>query len=336
MENFKLRISEAYELAKYFISAGKNILFVSQPGLGKSEMQRQIASELGYDLLTFFPPVDDPLDYKGALYVNNGIADFLPIGKLRLLLTAIKPLIVNFDEIGQCAPAMQNAVAQLILNREINGEKISEHVRFTACTNDKSHKSGVQALHAHLLDRFYAIFNLQFDMQDFISYGLKNNFDSTLLAFCKFSPNYLTDWIPQQGIEHSITPRRIEYISNTLQDSIAPISRNLIASMSNMQFASEFWAFRQILSSLPNLNEIIQGQKVRFDFEPSLLYVIIMRLIPKVDHNNIENIFSWIQNLTIEMQSVFVSLTLSAKPGILEVCSKYNNWLIQNQTINNF
>lgn len=330
-----MKISIAKNLLKTYLANGKPCLLVGQPGIGKTDIVKQACNELKIDYIIMHPVVSDPTDFKGLPFAKNGQAEFLPFADLVKLLDAKSPLVCFFDDLGQAANSVQAAIMQLLLAREINGKKISDFVVFCAATNRKQDQAGVSGLLEPVKSRFYAIINIDFDLTDFINYGINNNFDSSLLAFAKFKPEYL-DFIPSKEIRPSICPRVFEFINNTFQFPNIQIDQDLIESMAGREFALEYIAFRQILSSLPNLQDIIQGKNVKFDFEPSIIYTVIIALVKKLDNNSIENCFKWVNNLHIEFQSLFVSLALTNKPDVLTVSKSYTAWLIKNQANNNF
>jgi len=330
-----MKISTAKNLLKIYLENKKPCLLVGQPGIGKTDIVKQACQEMGIDLVISHPVVSDPTDYKGLPFVVNGQAEFLPFADLVKLIDAKKPLVCFFDDLGQAANSVQAAIMQLLLAREINGKKISDHVVFCAATNRKQDQAGVSGLLEPVKSRFYAIIEIDLDLTDFINYGIENNFDSSLLAFAKFKPEYL-DFIPSKEIKPSICPRVFEFINNALNFPNITIDQDLIESIAGREFALEFISFRQILSSLPNLQEILTGKQVKFDFEPSIIYTVIIALIKKLDHSNVENCFKWIENLHIEFQSLFVSLALNNKPDVLTVSKSYTSWLVKNQAVNNF
>ena len=109
--------------------------------------QPDVATSLKHDLIITHPVVEDPTDYKGMPAVVQGdggpTASFLPFGELNRMLSATVPTVVMMDDLGQAPPAVQAAVMQLILARQINGRRISDHVSFIAATNRREDRAEV-------------------------------------------------------------------------------------------------------------------------------------------------------------------------------------------------
>lgn len=325
-----MKISKAIELAIFLLKDCYNTLFVSRPGIGKSYAAEQIAKTLDFDLITFYPLFSEPIEFKGfpVNSPDSEFAEFKVFGDLGKLYKAEKPVIAFFDELGQALTSTQAAVANLIQSRQVNSKMISPQVRFLAATNRKEDKSAVSGMLQHLKDRFYAILQIDFDMQDFLNYGLKNDFDSTLLAFCKFRPNYLEDYKPSLEISPTISPRKIEFFSNTLKKGFYDI--DLTEGMLGKEFAVEFDAFKKSLSRLPDLNTILNGSNTTYNFPPDILYVILIALCKKLDHINCNNVCTFISKLSIEFQGMFFALANSQKSSIISANPFYVNWLTAN------
>lgn len=325
-----MRISKALHLAGMLLKLAKNVLFVSRPGIGKSEGVSQLAKDLGMDLIPYYPLFSEPIDFKGfpENNPNNKYAQFKIFEDLGLLLDVKKPTICFIDELGQAVQSTQSAIAHMIQTRTINRIQIPDCVSFIAATNGRGDKSNSNGMLQHLKDRFYAIFQIDFDMQDFINYGIKKDFDSTLLAFCKFRPNYLEDYSPSLDIAPTISPRKIEFFSNVLKQGIYDV--DLTIGMLGNSFAIEFDAFKKSLSRLPDLNSILNGSCNQFVFPPDILYVILIALSKKLDHMNCSNVCNFVSKLPIEFQGMFFAIAKENKGDVIESNPFYVNWLINS------
>lgn len=137
------------------------VLIKGTPGIGKSDVVAQAAQKIGWPLIISHPVVADPTDYKGLPFAVDGHAKFLPFGDLEKLLETKTPLIYFLDDLGQATPAVQSAVMQLLLARQINGHKISKEVRFVAATNGRADRANVQGILEPVKSRFASIVELE-------------------------------------------------------------------------------------------------------------------------------------------------------------------------------
>ena len=111
------------------------------PGIGKTEIVKQVAALLGFNIVIMHPQIADPTDFKGmpAVIVDDEtgkrVAVFLPFAELKALVEADSPTVAFLDDFGQAPRAVQAAIQQLILERRVDGRKISDNVRFCLAAN---------------------------------------------------------------------------------------------------------------------------------------------------------------------------------------------------------
>ena len=124
------------------------VLVVGAPGIGKSSVVEQACEAAGYRLIVCFPALSDPTEFKGLPWAEAGAtrATFLPYGQLAEAVFATVPTAFFLDDLGQATPAVQAASMSLILNREVNGVKIPDHVSFIGATNRRADRAGVSGL----------------------------------------------------------------------------------------------------------------------------------------------------------------------------------------------
>src|SRR5688572_14017524 len=208
-----MKPSAMHSLLTDLAPAHEPVLIVGSPGVGKSDLVKQVAGELSYDLIVTHPVVDDPTDYKGmpAVVTREGLpaAQFLPFGDLWKMIEATEPTLVFMDDLGQAPPAVQAAIMQLILARRINSHAISDHVRFVAATNRRQDKAAVAGLISPLLDRFTTVLTLEFDLDDWVTWGLGNAMPVELLAFARHKPDLMNKFEPNREMKKSPTPRSV-------------------------------------------------------------------------------------------------------------------------------
>ena len=132
-----MKLSDAIPIVEAGVKNGINIILKGSPGLGKSDSIKQVAANLGYELMISHPTISEPTDYKGLPALVNGAAEFLAYGDLRRMIEADKPLIVNFDDVGTACNAVQAALMQISLEKQIGNHKVSPFVKFIMCTNSR-------------------------------------------------------------------------------------------------------------------------------------------------------------------------------------------------------
>lgn len=253
-----MKPSAMHSLLTQLVPANEPALIVGSPGIGKSDLVSRVADELSYNLIVKHPVVDDPTDYKGmpAVTSRNGqaTAAFLPFDDLWELIEASEPTIVFMDDLGQAPPAVQAAIMQLILARRINSQTVSEHVRFVAATNRREDKAAVAGMITPLVDRFTTVLTLDFDLEDWVRWGLNNGMPAELLAFVRHRPELMNRFEASREMKKSPTPRSVASLGRLVNLGI--LEMEVLSGAAGEGFATEFLAFYRTWLSLPSREEI--------------------------------------------------------------------------------
>jgi hypothetical protein len=317
------------------IEKNYNTMILGSPGIGKSEIVKQVIEKLGYELMICHPVCDDVVDYKGLpSKVSNTEASFLPYGNLLRMMQADKPLVIFFDDLGQSTALVQAALMQLILERSVNGQKVSPHVRFVAASNRKKDNSGVQNILSALISRFNTVVELQTDVESWKSWALKNSVPIELIAFINFRTNLLnnfeeTEKVRKNEMSNFACPRTITNLGKWLKANI--FEYEVWKGCVGEAFATEFKAFYDVYKSLAGLPEkvILHPQTAPVPQELNVLYALVGALAHKSTEKNINAIFEYVGRIPTEFQ-VFYIKDATAKNEKLMETDAYINWQLNN------
>lgn len=332
-----MTISELIPVLNYHIEQQSNFLIYGAPGLGKTDLHFQVCQKLNIPLIVMTPALDDPTRYSGLYFVTNGQAQVLPFVDLKKVLETENRIHVFFDDLGQGSYAVQKALMPWLHGETIQGYRIPrEKLSFSAATNRKIDKSGVEGILEPVKSRFYFTYQLDFHLASWVQYGINKGYPDILLAFAKFQQD-LFEFRPNLDLGVSINPRTYSHLCEKFDSFPQAIRSNLILGNLGLEQGTNFLNFEKCLSSLPNLNDIIKGKFVSPDLEASILYVVIMSLVKKFDLVNCDNICKWISSLPVEFQGLFISLAQGGtKKELIESTAFFTSWKIKNQSIEKF
>jgi MoxR-like ATPase len=312
------------------------VLLVSSPGVGKSALVEIAARQAEADLIIMHPAVSDPTDFKGMPAIvkkgSTSIAEFLPFGNLRQL-TEAKALTVCFiDDIGQAPHSVQAALMQLIQAREVDGQKISDHVVFAGATNDSSHMAGVSSILEPVKSRWHTIVTLDCSVDDWVAWALGAGLAPAVIAFIRFRPELLNNFKATRELKNSPSPRTVEAVSQWVNSGIEDYE--IIAGAAGEAFAVEFTAFLKVWRSVPDLDAIIAnptGSHVPTG-DPSLTVALACALAYKADKANFPAILTYLARLPKEYEVLAVRDAANRLPALYETPA-YTNWVINNQSV---
>jgi hypothetical protein len=327
--------SQLKQFLSYSIPNKYPVMITGQPGIGKTEIIKEVVSSLkDHQLLISHPVVSDPTDFKGMPFVTNGSAEFLPFGDLKQLIDADKPLIHFLDDFGQASTSVQAAAMQLILERRINGHKISDNVVFMAATNRHTDRAGVSGILEPVKSRFMTILELEVNIDDWIEWATKKGLPPELVSFIRFKPKMLSDFQPSRELKNSPTPRTIYHVGEMMNSGLdKSFEFEVFSGAAGEGFATEFRSYLTIYRDLPDPREVLKNPTTAIvPKELSQKYAISGAISHIVKEDNFKNFITYIDRLPVEFKiSAF-------RDAIARNAKLLNNpdgikWLTENSAI---
>jgi hypothetical protein len=291
--------------------------FFGGPGIGKSDITKSIAQSLihddgkPWDLIICHPQVADPTDYKGlpAIVMEGAqrVAEFLPFGDLRLMINANRPLMVFLDDFGQAYKAVQAAIQQLILERRVDGHKISPFVRFVLCANRAEDKAGVEGFLTTIKTRCF-LYTLEPTVDDWTSWAIRSGMPDECVAFVRWrgleslwsraNPKFKGSY----GTDNERTPRTVTNAFVAYASGLIPPGMELAvySGATDGAWAIEWMAFLKTFQSLPNI-DLIYTDPSQFECpplsKPDVLYAVTAAIASRATPKNAEKFFKLIDKL---------------------------------------
>lgn len=323
-------------LEKY-AKKGYPVLIKGAPGVGKSDIVSQVATDIKFELIITHPVVSDPTDFKGQPCVVdiNGKkrAEFLPFGDLRKMIHAKRPTYVFIDDLGQAPAAVQAACMQLLLARQINGKKISDHIVFVAATNRRQDRAGVTGILEPVKSRFYNIYELQPDKDDWIEWALEHDMPEELIGFVNFRPELLCTEEATSDIVNHPCPRTLAHAGETIMMGLTSIED--LTGVVGAGCAVELNGFIRVYEELPSIDALIMNPTdAPIPTDSSAKYAIVAALVGRVSKDNVNRIFKYGNRLPgafstlLVRDSVRKDKTLQKTRAFVEWCQKHADVLM--------
>ncbi len=351
-EVLQLKPSQLKSLLVPRIKHKKPVLIASSPGIGKTDIEKQAAQLAGAENIIFHPIVDDPTDYKGMPWVtkvgNGSKAEFVPFHNLERLMNADKLTAVFFDDLGQASPAVQAALMQVVLAREINGKRISDHVTFIAATNRRTDRAGVQGILEPLKSRFLCV-QLRPDVTDWMKWAAKPRAGSLdvngkvvtegegggginpyVRMYLGFRPDALCDFTPTADMTNSPCPRTWEMLSHDLDD--CGVDRDSQVSVFSgyvgKGVAQELTAFMRMCDEIVQPDAILLNpQSAKIPEEPSVLYATAASLAARVEKGNVGRFCQYAERLIKAGKDEYAALAVTSALGRNPLLASTTAWV---------
>jgi len=254
-------ITRAKELIKRVILAEKHmpVFMHSSPGIGKSAVTRQIATELGMEFVDIRLSTMEPSDLCGIPYVSEGGMNFsIPSW---FPTDPESKGILFFDELTNAPITTQHAAYRIILDRSLQtGLELPVGWKIVAAGNLKSDKTGAKDVAPALSNRFAMHIHVKADLEDFTAYAISNKLDVGIIGFLNFKAEALYRFDPMKNEVSFATPRSWEQASNirALGFSDADMTVALSGCIGEGT-TSEFQAFLKFYQKLPDFRKIMDG-----------------------------------------------------------------------------
>lgn len=254
------------------------------PGIGKSDIIKQLGTELDAHVIDVRLSLWEPTDIKGIPYFdsNDNTMRWAPPGELpsKEFASQHKQIILFLDEMNSAAPAVQAAAYQLVLNRRVGTYQLPDNVVLVAAGNRESDKGVTYRMPAPLANRFVHL-EMAIDWDDWQEWAVENRIHKDVVGFLTFSKKDLYDFDPKSASRAFATPRSWSFVSELLTDDDTDehTLTDLTSGAVGEGLAVKFMAHRKIASKMPNPTDILSGKVKKMDSkEISAMYSLTVSL----------------------------------------------------------
>jgi len=231
------------------------------PGIGKSDIVKQIGVDAGREVVDVRLALWEPTDIKGIPYYNAEQGKMVWAPPAELPTDPESTAIIFLDELNSAPPAVQAAAYQLILNRRVGTYELPKGVDVVAAGNREGDRGVTYRMPAPLANRFIHL-EMKIDFDDFQEWAVMNNVHPEVVGYVGFAKQDLYDFDPKSPSKAFATPRSWVFVSDLLKDDDCDIDtlHNLIAGAVGDGLAVKFMAHRKIAGRLPKAEDILSGK----------------------------------------------------------------------------
>jgi MoxR-like ATPase len=206
-----ITLSQAKKLVQC-MAQEQSFLFLSPPGVGKSEMVTQAAAEAGLPCRSLLGTQIAPEDVSGIPRIVGERSVFCPP---RILLPEHpEPFCLFLDELPACAPDVQKAFYSLLLERRLGEHALPAGTWVVAAGNRMQDRALVRSMSSALVNRV-TILHLRVDAGEWQAWAAKNGVRADVRGFIAHMPDALMRPVPAEPVPFS-TPRAWALLSRAL------------------------------------------------------------------------------------------------------------------------
>ena len=243
------------------INKRRPVFLWGPPGIGKSDIVKQIGDDFGRPVIDVRLALWEPTDIKGIPYYNSDQGQMVWAPPAELPTDPDSKAIIFLDELNSAPPAVQAAAYQLILNRKVGTYQLPDGVDLVAAGNREGDRGVTYRMPAPLANRFVHL-EAKVDFDDWQDWATLNKIHPDVVGYVGFAKQDLYDFDPKSASKAFATPRSWSFVSDLLEDDDVDVDTltNLIAGAVGDGLAAKFMAHRKIAGKLPKASEILDGK----------------------------------------------------------------------------
>ena len=285
----------AKKAIRFAIKKRRPVFLWGPPGIGKSDIVKQIGEDAGREVIDVRLALWEPTDIKGIPYYNADQGKMVWAPPAELPTNADSTAIIFLDELNSAPPAVQAAAYQLILNRRVGTYELPKGVDVVAAGNREGDRGVTYRMPAPLANRFVHL-EMKVDFDDFQDWATLNKVHPEVVGYVGFAKQDLYDFDPKSASKAFATPRSWVFVSDLLNDDDIDNETltNLVAGAVGDGLATKFMAHRKIAGRLPKAEDILDGKVKDLSIkEVSAMYSLTVSLCYELKDRAEKKVKGW-------------------------------------------
>jgi hypothetical protein len=306
--------SQTLEYLKIAIPKRENVILISDPGMGKSEITAQACEAVGYDMVVSNPGIEDPTEPGGFPWIaeDRSHAEKVLFGQAYKVVHSTRPTVWFWDDFGQGANLTQAGYMQWSQARRVDNHVLPDHVSIVAATNRRGAGMGVNGVLEPVLGRFHCI-DVEASLDDWRNWFIKNKEKQypralRVLAFLAFRPELINK--PKDRVGDMVawpSPRSNFALCRDVQlDLPQSLRYGAYTGSVGAGYAGEFVGFEKLYDQMPSLDAIL-ADPTHFHIpdDPSTLWAVSVGLAAKANPNNFGRIIQYGERMQKEITTQY-------------------------------
>lgn len=351
---FQVNLKQAEELALDVLKAGHVPMLVSDPGLGKSSLGRQIAEKHNLKFVDIRLSQCDPADLNGFPFYDKTSnragykpmdiwpleEDELPIkykwvrdengNRKKVEDGRYAGWFILLDEINSAPKAVEVASYKILLDKMVGMHKLHRNVWMMGAGNLKTSKAVVNSSGTAQQSRMIWL-EVKADLKCWLEWADHNDVDHRVKAYLQFKPDMLHKFDPNHQDRTFPCPRTWEFQSDLLKpwgdkEPIPERKLPVMAGTIGAGPAREFFSHCQIYEDIPTLDQIIsQPETCHFGNEPSMHYALAGLVSAHLNASNAKPLFTFLHRLAADFQVTSVRSAVARDRSIKKL-PEFKEW----------
>jgi hypothetical protein len=326
-----MKASNITKVVNKLIAKKLPVFIWGAPGIGKSSIVKQIASEQGLEFLDLRLSLLDPTDLKGIPFFNAQTNEGVWAKPSFLPSEPNSKGILFLDEINTAPPAVQASAYQLILDRKVGEYELPEGWSIVAAGNRENDRGVVYKMPPPLANRFVH-FEMEVDFNDWKAWAFKEGLESSIIAYLAYDKSMLFTFDATSNEKSFATPRSWEYVDSIIKSGIDnDLILDSISGAVGREAAVGYISFKKVMNTLPDLNTILDGTLKELEEEdPKVIMALAIGLVNALIENPSDEAVDNVLKFSLKLPGEFsIMLVKDMQQNSIDVegSSEWSEWV---------
>lgn len=241
------------------------------PGGGKSSIIRQVVAGMGRELIDIRLSQMDSVDLLGVPFPSEGVTSWNPPEFFYKLSQNPEKYVLMMDEYDKAPIEVQNASLQILLDDQVGSLSLNG-AKMVLAGNRIEDRANSNKISTAARNRVTTL-TLDHNHDDTIKYWVQTGFAVEVIAFCRFSPTLLNEFVRRSDTKEETTrllavkdqqafatPRSWEFVSRMIKASIPdsimlPMICGTVGNLAGLHFTQ----YLKVIHECPDITTILNN-----------------------------------------------------------------------------
>jgi hypothetical protein len=293
------------------------------PGVGKSDVVRQVAAKDNAILIDIRLSQYDSVDMRGIPSPENGLTVWNMPSTMPFIgndaFPDDVPIYLFFDEINSAAPAVMAVAYQLVLDRMCGEHKMKPNVRIIAAGNRDGDKGVTGKMPLPLANRFCHV-ELGVSAESTIDHMLTTGTPAEIVAFLSWRKALVSTFDPTKPEKAFATPRSWAGAARVFRSDLpSSTKRTAVSGLIGEGPALEFFAFVDMMDKVIPVSKIIADPEgCSLPDELSMCYATAVSISGEMTLENVTPLHTYLQRMDPEFLVLAWQMALKRDDELLQ------------------
>lgn len=320
--------SELEKVLDTYLHANIIPFIKSSPGLGKSDIVKQLAERHNLHLIDMRLSQMQPYDLAGLVHPKGDKFEYLPLDEFILDTDAIPNnkdgVLLFLDEFNSIDKYTASACYKLLLNRQIGKHNLHPKTRIICAGNLSSDNAIVNNIGSAIQSRVSHL-NLVLDEHDWIHWlNEQKDWHSTVVSFLNFNKKMVSTFDPSKTEEPYAVPRTWFMLSNMFHKGLdklpKDLKQNVIVSIVGSKAGMELVTFLDNMDQFPTIEDITNNpETAKMPSSAGSKWALGNYLATNINEDNADAFLTYVSRIVeFDIQRVVLSMMAQAYPYLKE------------------